>query len=526
MIVVDGRIDREKVLELLAAGGEQEALDFKATLDLADTGARLDFVKDALSMGNLPEGGYIVLGVKDDGTLAVNDDPLDLTGRPYDPSKLRDHVKNWCEAPVNITSAQHDVEGRNVVLIYVFPNPDGLPVPASKTAEAPTADGKMRTVFRQGEVLLREGPTNVRLRYSHWNTLLARYRQQARDEARHDADALVNRVVQSLDAAQPGGKTEIPLDEAMSGEALITAVGALFEAGATVQMRRFLNTVRATASTPRNNADRDRALDALGLIACQAVLYDQKDTYNAAIEALWRVYNAGGSSPQHVLSTGADRDTGEHLLAVILRVYAVGALVVREKRWGYLTSLVLRSVDVSPTYGYASWLRHGLVYAARVDLLQGDEGRHRGGQALSLARALIAGRAPLRPDYAVDVALPPAEDLASDDWILNSLCQFDVWWCVLARASTEADGFHGGIFYPSCAAFHQYRSQPAIDAIALNEEARQLAFPGVPDLTTATALAVVVEVSVRESQNYGGFWVGIDENPRVTAWVAEHINYK
>lgn len=32
-VVADGRVDREKRIELLALGAEQEALDFKATLD-------------------------------------------------------------------------------------------------------------------------------------------------------------------------------------------------------------------------------------------------------------------------------------------------------------------------------------------------------------------------------------------------------------------------------------------------------------------------------------------------------------
>ena len=36
MVVVDGRVDREKLSELLTFEAEQEALDFKATLDLAD----------------------------------------------------------------------------------------------------------------------------------------------------------------------------------------------------------------------------------------------------------------------------------------------------------------------------------------------------------------------------------------------------------------------------------------------------------------------------------------------------------
>lgn len=70
MIVVDGRTDREKLLELLQAP-EQTHLEFKAELDLAAKQDELNFVKDAVSMTNRPPGGYIVLGVSDDGTLAL-----------------------------------------------------------------------------------------------------------------------------------------------------------------------------------------------------------------------------------------------------------------------------------------------------------------------------------------------------------------------------------------------------------------------------------------------------------------------
>ena len=69
VIVVDGRADREKLVELMRQG-EQTELEFKSTLDLKDRQKpdRLNFVKDVVALSNLPRGGYMLIGVKDDGT--------------------------------------------------------------------------------------------------------------------------------------------------------------------------------------------------------------------------------------------------------------------------------------------------------------------------------------------------------------------------------------------------------------------------------------------------------------------------
>lgn len=188
-----------------------------------------------------------------------------------------------------------------------------------------------------------------------------------------------------------------------------------------------------------------------------------------------------------------------------------------------LPNLVLHPVRTAPHYQYTSWLRHGAVQAARAGLLQGEDGKHRGGQLISLSRSLIAERAALRPDHAAAVALPAASELSPNDWLLNSLCQFDVWWCVIAQTATPLDVSHGGVFNPSSAALHQYRSQPAIDTIALDPSARSTAFPGASEDQVAAALAKVLATAESQSHQYGGWWEGPSDNPRVAAWLSEHI---
>ena len=56
-----------------------------------------------------------------------------------------------------------------VVVIYVFPHPDGLPVPMSKVGNYPdpTKSNRQITVFRERELPIREGAANVPLRHAH-----------------------------------------------------------------------------------------------------------------------------------------------------------------------------------------------------------------------------------------------------------------------------------------------------------------------------------------------------------------------
>jgi len=61
----------------------------------------------------------------------------------------------------------------------------------------------------------------------------------------------------------------------------------------------------------------------------------------------------------------------------------------------------------------------------------------------------------LRPDIGDDEIFP-AEELAPDDELLNSLCQFDIAYCFVVAA----EGVGRGRYYPTSAAFNEDRAQP------------------------------------------------------------------
>lgn len=143
MIVVDGRTDREKLVELMRQG-EQTELEFKSTLDLKDRQKpdRLNFVKDVVALSNLPKGGYMLIGVKDDGTpVGMGDDSQD----DWDGAYLQNIVRPYIEGQIRIMSQIHVLDQGAVVLLYIAAHGDGFPVPFSKQGEyTPKGDKRQK----------------------------------------------------------------------------------------------------------------------------------------------------------------------------------------------------------------------------------------------------------------------------------------------------------------------------------------------------------------------------------------------
>ncbi|MBC2592548.1 hypothetical protein [Rhodococcus aetherivorans] len=93
-------------------------------------------------------------------------------------------------------------------------------------------------------------------------------------------------------------------------------------------------------------------------------------------------------------------------------------------------------------------------------------------------------------------------EASSGDPLLNSLCQFDLWWCMIAELHADHDKF-GMEFYPNFAVFFGHRTEPAVDTIATDSTARAAAFPSSPRSDVVSALKTVVEAARRESLNQG-----------------------
>lgn len=478
MIVVDGRTDLEKLVELLAFP-EQTHLEFKSELDFAKAHDKLNFVKDAVAMANRPPGGYILVGVDDDGVPALKTGSLD---RPrFDGAQLGAMIRGYVEGEVVVVTQVHEVDGHEIALVFVQHHRDGLPVPMVKQGEYSRNDGGTKTVFRAGEVPVRENAGNVSLRHAHWNDLLRERDRRIRAEAREDVDALIAAVTAALRTAPSAP----PLLVDMSDAAFVDAVVAHLEATDGTRTRQFLHLQESTVAAVEAE-QRTSIIDKITIVAAQAMFFDKMKSVEDAVGTLYRIYQA----PERV-----DPAMG---LELVTRAYVLGSQAVRLGHWDLVRDIVLRKHALSwGSYSYSSWIRHGQVEASRADLFP----KGRGGMMISEARSLAGERTAMRPDVP-DTSVPDFHSLQPDDRLLNSLCQFDVLYCLTVAAEGEGDAG----CYPAAAALHQERANAAFEIVATDKDAREQLFPNSQDSDIAAAMSRVFDLARRESFGFGGHW--------------------
>lgn len=511
-VVVDGRVTREKLDELLRLGAEHAELDFKTSLDLTEQAHRLGLMKDLIGMGNSATGGYIVVGANEDGTAAVDSDPVDV-GK-FDSADLAQAVgRHVVTAPV-ISSQHHDVDGWTMVLIHVAPAPHHLPCIISKSGEYAHPGGKgMKVVLQEGVIYVREGTRTVAASEGHWSALLSRYRTTVIAEARQDIDTLIRTVVESLRTA-PDGPRLPPVALTMEDRTFVEAVDAhLGSKGGKAKLRRFIRSSRAVISvTNPDEAGRDEALTKFAYVAVRAIEFASRRIFEDVIQVLHDEYVAAASG-ETAVSAG---ERAAYFLAVALRLMAVGAYVLRAEAWWAVVCLVDRPVD---DY-HLIWLRHAITFASRAELLSGD-GR---GDALLLvkARSLVVNHPELSPDIGPVRVVRSNEEFMANDVALNSLCQFDFLWCVTAKLQ-HPEARDGALFYPSCAALYQNRTQPIILRLATSDPVRSSVSSEHSASEWGKAMADVLHVATTQSAHYNNWWDGAAYDQRVASFVAASV---
>ena len=517
-VVVDGRVDRSKLDELLAWEAEQEALDFKASIDFRVPKDQVEFVKDLLAMMSLRDGGYLVVGVDNSGKAAEDREPI--VPAHFDSATLLQKVAAYVDATTTIVSAVHSIKAQSgsdwdVALVFAGPPPSLFPLVVKKQGEYEQQERdktRTRVKFRPGDVIVRDGTTTAVLRHEFWPRLLERYTEKVREDARRDSDALIHRFVQILNEQQndrtarsgPGGAQPPPIDLDMDLPTLAIAADSLIESGNLPRLDRFLiqiaERLRFTASSEEYEPARV-VLDRAFTLASSAVLYGNAEQLERILQTLFDYYKSvPGISDAVTNETPREQRRAGAWLEVLARLYVLGALAVRRKKWAQLRALTLRRYQVHDRYAYASWLRHAITSAARAGLLKTTKGEGdgalRGAPVISRALQLATTTAELRPDLVDDQGLQVR--------LLDSLCEFDILWCVLAQAATDRpDGMD---FYPSSSELDQIHANGAFTLIASDAEARAALFPGESDQQIGTAMLYVWARANRQSWEHDGWW--------------------
>jgi hypothetical protein len=262
-----------------------------------------------------------------------------------------------------------------------------------------------------------------------------------------------------------------------------------------LQLRQFLRSVKHSIRADTPLAESERALDKWTIIACQALYYERYDLVEMAIKLLYEAYAA-------LPATGVELT--EKRLAVVIRLYALGSLAVRLNAWKTIRSIVHRPAKahpMDPNYLHSSWIRQGHVEAARAGLTGADD---TSGNVISVSRRLLVADPSMRPDLP-DALVPAAGNIGDDDQLLNTLCQFDILYCLLVATEGQTPVRS---FYPSSAAFNETRADPILVTVVVDSDVRAALFPNSTDAVVAEAIHTVVRLAMQEAFKFGGSWWG------------------
>lgn len=479
MIVVDGRTDREKLFELLKSGGECSELDFKETLDFSKKIDELDFVKDAVSMCNRYPGGYIVIGVDDDGNPSARSE--DTNWVQFDGAVLTDKIRKYVQAPLTAISQLHEVDGHTYCLVCLLSLEDGLLVPFSKLGQTVDGKGRQIVVFREGEIVRRDGAQNRPIEYSQWAEILKQHDACVRKDESKRMDTLVDNIIAVLGEK---GKTP-PLVYGMDEEALVHSLEACFEQKENEKLSRFIFQVAAEF---QDDAD---AINSLAGIGAYALSYCNDSIFEKAAGALYDCYAAIDDSKA---------DSASKSLAVAVACYELGAQLVRMKRWDLIAPFVNRQSPSPSHFIYASWIRDCQVRAVNAGLF------NEAGSGMMITVAL--DNATNHPIVAPNCGLNMASDASAHERYLDLLCSFDFLYCLCVFVA----GVGTGLAYPACCFYSEKRiSNVASQILGGDPKARRELLPDDDDDKIAMCLRELYRLASNESlQKDSKFYWGFD----------------
>lgn len=509
-VVVDGRVDEAKLHELLEHAAEYPELDFKRTLDLSSKSTKdgLSFVKDVLSMTNSSHGGYLIIGATEDGKPAHGSVPINPAH--FDSASLKDKVSAFVADHVSIASKVHDVEDHSIALVYVAS-------PSDKVPHMTTKEGKLGNgvIVHKGAIYTRQGTQNVIANSNDLRRLLAPFRTAALDEGRAHVDELIRTLTQTLAGTAGGVPMLIDSDMAAFTEALRSNLNYdnMKQIEGFVRSARRRTTFRTGGES---RADRLRVLDKLALIAIETCNNPESPAFVAAMKALAKSYNSTGFNNDYStrITDSLELEQARHFIDVLARVYLIGAAAVREDNLSSVraAAMVPAQVGNDPLSAYSSWIRHGIVYASRTNLLNSD----------SDTRTLLAMARQLGHDVP-ELVTGESADLTDgeSDALLNDVTSFDIMWCIAAAAATTA-GNENYEMYTSFASVNPRRGEAILTRIATDSNARNALSPETTDADFARALDHVLELARTESHKYFTFWSRAKDIPAVSRFIQTH----
>lgn len=502
-VVVEPVVNREKLRELLALETEYPTLDFKSGCDLGEKREQVELAKDvgALSV----RGGFLVIGVdgqgRPTGKLTVEQAKL------FDEARLRPKLLKWLPDTLEIYSQAHDVDGHQVVLVHVAPNPAGCAFfRADGQYDQPGKASKV--VFRKGEVFYRDGTQSVRLNHQGLEQVIRQRVERERDRWEAERAESYRRLADELRAGAAGQHVAqgpaVEFNLALQPEVLAEAAIELLRANDDIPLRRLLSRAVPDLRVLFRSGDEEGVTGLLDRLTCLAATFlelGRSEWFEQVIDTLVQIYGVGFENEAPIVNA-PPRHSAVLWLAITERAMALGAFAVRRSDWRAVRDLVARRhPDMHEMY--ITWLRHAMTMASRAELLTTRDGNHEVlDSLLSRARNVVRRLEWLRPDVEPE-----------DENILTSLTQFDF----LAALVAMADSDNKSSTFPNFARFYAQRTQPAAQRLLREPEMRKILYPG-DDHQLADALHTIDREAQRAGFRYDG-WEGYTRD--VNAFIRE-----
>ena len=497
--MLDGVVSDEKLAELLALGTEYPELDFKSVIDLTDKKQEVELARDVGGM--LVRGGYILVGVGQDGHPSGQLDGMDL--KLFDDARLAPKLRKWLPAPLSLVTRVAERDGHKVVLIYIERSPSGMAfMIADGTYEKSAPDKTIEFAFRKGDAFWRDGSRTERLSNEGHEEIIQRRIEDAKSAWMAEQREMRRReqaeATGAASASRQLGAVSLDLEQ----PELNVAALELARQSDSIAFEFLLNEALTRARSQLNHSDVGAEfsdlLDRLICLAAALMHYGLDDWFKLVIDALSRIY-AMPAKPvdveQYEYSTQiAPSEVAPRVwLEIVERVYALGGLAVREGRWQSIRCLTLQPAAGTVDY-HKNWLRQALTTAARAQHLREE----RDGRQIELSLLTLA-----RTD-AVRLECLRADGVGSDDdVILTAIAQFDVLYNVVAIDDAGETG--GGVYFTNFARFHGHRVTPVIERLIADEGMRQDLLEHGDDANLSVALQAIGTQAQQVGSQYDGF---------------------
>jgi hypothetical protein len=383
------------------------------------------------------------------------------------------------------------VNGNIVILIHVGPSEHGWCVFAVN-GEYGLKNGKVKSVFRTGEVFVRHGTASERWddsdRERLINQVVARRKEAWRAEFRQELASLTaNGLTAGNLAALPTSIATWRLD----ADSFDQLVMELIRRKDDVPLRQMLSRMPADAAQliDAGSEELQTLLDRLTAFGALALQLERRKWFARVLKTFVAVYELGFDENSNDRSGLA---FVQLWLDIVSRVTALGGLAVRLENWDAVRLLATCRPHANTFGYYGSWLRHAVTTAARTKIFESDEQA----DLISRARNVVRSISATHPD------VNPESERA-----LDSLCWFDALGCFVVIGAQG--GALSGNFYPSFSHYYSRRAEPAFKALITDQEVRGKLFHG-DDRFLADTMLELDRVASGESFRYNG-WDGLED---------------